>query len=101
MSESCSVVFESETRVFNITGELSFSTVTDVMDETTLLFEKIAEIKIDLAGVTRSDSAGLALLIEWMRQAKKMKKTIQFKNLPAQMRAIADVTGLEEYLPVQ
>jgi anti-anti-sigma regulatory factor len=56
-------------------------------------------ISIDLAGVTRSDSAGLALLIEWLRESEQLGKTITFLNMPAQMQSIARVCGLDGILP--
>lgn len=58
------------------------------------------EIAIDLNGVSRSDSAGVALLVEWMRQAKKIQKTIRFHNIPKQMRDIATVTGVDKMLAI-
>jgi len=60
-----------------------------------------ASIYIDLQAVERSDSAGLALLIEWLRVARHLNKTITFRNIPPQMHAIAQVSGLEEILPLE
>jgi phospholipid transport system transporter-binding protein len=57
-------------------------------------------INIDLNNVSRSDSAGVALLIEWIRQAQKNNKTIQFHNIPKQMRDIATVTGVDKMLAI-
>ena len=54
---------------------------------------------VDLAGVRRIDSAGLALLVEWLRQAQCKGISIHFENIPSQMRAIVTVCGLEEILP--
>jgi phospholipid transport system transporter-binding protein len=54
---------------------------------------------VDLAGVRRIDSAGLALLVEWLRQAQHKGISIHFENIPSQMWAIAAVCGLEEILP--
>lgn len=58
-----------------------------------------AGVDIDLKGITRADSAGLALLVAWMRDAEQMKKNIRFLNIPDQMRAIATVCGLNGLLP--
>jgi phospholipid transport system transporter-binding protein len=54
---------------------------------------------VDLAEVRRIDSAGLALLVEWLRQAQRKGISIHFENIPSQMRAIVTVCGLEEILP--
>lgn len=54
---------------------------------------------VDLAEVRRIDSAGLALLVEWLRQAQRKGISIHFKNIPSQMWSIVTVYGLEEILP--
>jgi phospholipid transport system transporter-binding protein len=58
------------------------------------------EVHIDLAGVTRSDSAGLALLVEWLRLAETRDISLQFHNLPGQLREIARVSDLLPLLPM-
>jgi phospholipid transport system transporter-binding protein len=57
-----------------------------------------SDLTIDLNAVSRSDSAGVALLIEWMRQAKQNNKTIRFNNIPKQMHEIATVSGVDKML---
>lgn len=63
------------------------------------LFKNGAELVVDLAGVHRIDSAGLALLVEWLRQAQRKGISIRFKNIPARILAIAAICGLEQILP--
>ncbi|KPK56046.1 MAG: hypothetical protein AMS22_02475 [Thiotrichales bacterium SG8_50] len=55
---------------------------------------------IDLARVARSDSAGLALLVEWVREARERGIDVGFRHMPEQMRAMARVSGLEDILPL-
>lgn len=81
-------------------GELSFATVTRLLHEARRLFEESEEIRIDLQAITRSDSAGLALLVECMRGAQQLGKPIQFLNIPPQMLAIARVSSLDQVLPL-
>ncbi len=57
-------------------------------------------IRIDLQGVTRTDSAGLALLLEWMTIAHEKDLQIHFHNLPVQLSRIAEVSDLEDILPL-
>jgi phospholipid transport system transporter-binding protein len=80
-------------------GDLSFTTVPDLRGGLDIRSADRPGISIDLAGVTRSDSAGLALLIEWLRESERQGKTITFLNMPAQMQSIARVCGLEGILP--
>lgn len=83
-----------------LTGDLSFSTVPDLMKGMDMQSADRDRISIDLAGVTRSDSAGLALLVEWLRESERLGKSITFLNMPAQMQSIARICGLGEILQV-
>ena len=56
------------------------------------------QITVDLKGVTRADSAGLALLVEWLRESENAGNSIEFVNVPTQLLSIARVCGLEEIL---
>lgn len=83
-----------------VEGELIFTTVTDLQQQASSLFTEADALDIDLKAVQRSDSAGLALLIEWMREARRQDKTLRFLNMPAQMLAIARVSSLDQILPL-
>jgi len=101
MSQACTLKLDAETGQIDVSGELTFTTVKDLFVSAPVLFAPIASLEIDLARVMRSDSAGLALLIDWMRSAKQMNKNIVFPNIPAQMLAMAHASGLDELLPLQ
>lgn len=84
-----------------VSGTLTFATVPRVYKETSDLFAGTTlALTLDLGAVRHTDSAGLALLVEWMRQAKQKDKTITFQNIPPQMLAIAKVSGLDTVLPL-
>ncbi len=51
---------------------------------------------IDLSAVTRTDSTGLALLLELKRLANQ--STLNLQNMPQQMLQIAKVNGVAEFL---
>ena len=84
-----------------VEGELNMVTVPTLLQAMTSQFPATGgEVHIDLAGVTRSDSAGLALLVEWLRLAKTHNIRLQFHNLPLQLREIARVSDLLPLLPL-
>jgi phospholipid transport system transporter-binding protein len=87
---------------FQISGELIFHTVNAVLAESkvTLFSGPGSQLDLDLGGVTRADSAGLALLIQWMRMAREHETNIRFHHLPEQLLAIARAGELESLLPV-
>ena len=101
MKDVYSIAVDVDTDLLRVGGELTFSTVNDILEQSRTLFELIPSLDIDLDDVTRSDSAGLALLVEWVRSANQANKKIVFHNIPAQMLAIATASGLDELLPLQ
>lgn len=87
---------------YRVSGELTFSTVNALLNESrAILFSGAGEaLELDLGEVSRADSAGLALLIQWMRMAHHGGRTIRFLNLPQQLLAIAEASDLDEILPI-
>lgn len=55
-------------------------------------------LTLDLSGVEQVDSASVALLIDWLRHAKKHEKSLVFSNLPAKMKDIIKVSNLSGIL---
>ncbi len=87
---------------FRVTGELTFSTVPLLAARSDGLpaFPVGETVEIDLGGVERADSAGLALLTEWLRRARAGGCAIRFSQVPEQMLAIARISGLGAILPL-
>lgn len=83
---------------FLVRGELGFATVRDALEQSKSLFAEHSIIELDLAGVTRADSAGLALLLEWVNWARNSVREITYRNIPAQVRSIAEISEVEDML---
>ena len=83
---------------FRISGVLNASTAREVLEQSEARFEQFAGLDIDLGGVGESDSAGLALLIEWLRLARQWQKEIRFENVPAQIEALARISEVEDLI---
>ena len=81
-----------------VVGSLHFSTVSALLTAGTEAINGGRAAVIDLAGVTASDSAGLALLIEWLRVAKIAGRTLRFENIPCQLQQLARLSEVEELL---
>ncbi len=81
-------------------GELSFTSVPALWEQWKEVTSGQASLDVDLSGVQRSDSAGLALLVSCVRQGRQTGQSVRFFNIPAQMLAIARVSGLDEVLPL-
>ena|SRR5260221_8645088 len=77
-----------------VSGELNFATIVGLWSQSLPLFTNRSHIDIDLSQVTLSNSAGVALLIEWLKYAKQTNKAIMFHRIPAQLQSIAAVAGV-------
>lgn len=87
---------------FEVTGALTFQSVPEFLAlSANGLREGSAPVTIDLGGVERVDSAGLALMLEWLRLAHAAGREIRFVNAPEQVRHLIRVNGLTEALNVQ
>jgi phospholipid transport system transporter-binding protein len=53
---------------------------------------------IDCAGVSACDSAGVAVLLEWLGIARGASRALHYENLPAEVRSLARISDLEELL---
>lgn len=56
------------------------------------------DLEIDCGGIAHSDSAGLAVLLDWMAAMKGEGRPLCFANLPAGLLAVARISGVEEML---
>ncbi|MGD2074268.1 MAG: STAS domain-containing protein [Gammaproteobacteria bacterium] len=84
-----------------IHGDLNSASVARLWREASAWLPAREQLEVDLSHVARSDSAGLALLVECLRRARQTGATIRFFNIPAQMLAIARVSALDEVLPLE
>ena len=83
---------------FSLSGEMNFDTAERILKESGELFEDHTQLEIDLSGVTDSDSAGLALLLEWVTWANHTVREIRFTGMPERVQAIARTTEVERLL---
>lgn len=95
-------IITNENGSYAIEGELNNQTVPKVSQQLVKLISSVEgkNITVDLALVSRSDSAGVALLVETMQLAKSANLTLLFSNLPQQMQDIAGLSGLLDILPI-
>jgi phospholipid transport system transporter-binding protein len=54
---------------------------------------------VDLAEVGELDSSALALLLAWLREARRQNRSLAFANLPQGLTTIARLYGVAELLP--
>lgn len=83
---------------FALDGEMTFDTAERILRTSETRFEQYTRIEVDFAGITDSDSAGLALLLEWITWANHTVREIRFTELPERIVAIAKTTEVDHLL---
>ena len=83
---------------FALSGDMTFDTVDRILKASEDPFEEHSQLQIDLSGVTDSDSAGLALLLEWVTWANHTVREIRFTGMPERVMAIAKTTEVDRLL---
>jgi anti-anti-sigma factor len=82
-------------------GILTFQTAMKALDKAIKLFPKDGILRIDLGGVSKSDSSALALITELMRRASRIGLGFEIHNIPKKMMDLARVSGLDTILSVR
>lgn len=85
-------------KLFRIDGMLDFDTVPLLLKQAHKLFAASDTIQLDFAGVTGCNSAGLALVLEMAREMKRQNKSIQYLNIPQQIRTFAEAYAVADEL---
>lgn len=81
---------------YTIDGDLTFA----AMDKKTVssfgFLSTAKQITLDFGKVGNADSAGLALMLEWIKHARTKRVQLRFINLPAQILSLAKLCGLDD-----
>jgi phospholipid transport system transporter-binding protein len=84
---------------FRVRGSLSFDTADKALQTSLALFAEQQHIELDLQGVVSTDSAGLALLVEWVGWAHRERRKLVLHHVPAQAMALARISEVDKLLP--
>jgi phospholipid transport system transporter-binding protein len=82
----------------DLTGELGFASVPALSGALAPHLDGRGRLTVGLGGVRRADSAGLALLVEWLAQARAAGCQIDYQDPPEQLIAIARVSAVDTML---
>ncbi len=82
----------------SVSGALTFDSVPALYNDSKGWFAAGSELVIDLVQVERADSAGLALMVEWLRLARLADCRLRFANIPVQVQTLIRVNGLQDAL---
>lgn len=85
---------------FRVRGALNFASVGPIERVARPLLAAAPEAVVDLDGVESANSAALALLLEWVDQARRASRRIRFARVPVAVLEIARVSNVAELLPL-
>jgi len=91
-----SAAFHVEGGTLRLEGDLGFATVGGIVDagRAAIAATTASRLVLDLGAVEKSDSAGVALILDWMRAAKARQVEVEVRGVPAQLALIARLGGL-------
>ena len=81
---------------FSIDGDLTFATIDKQTVKSLAFLTTSKHITIDLGHVSCTDSAGLAVMIEWIKYTRSHRTQIAFKNIPEQLLKLAKLSGFDK-----
>jgi phospholipid transport system transporter-binding protein len=84
-----------------LTGELSFATSAQLFAQMKAHLPGDGEMVLDLEGVTRADSSGLALMLEWTEEARRRGRGIRYRGVPDALLNIARFSNVLDLLPLE
>lgn len=91
--------------VFSLSGELSRDTVSDFWpncrQDLLVASNNGDAIVLDLAGIQDSDTAGLAWLLNLLRDSKTQNISFAIANLPNTISKLAKISDVDGFLPLQ
>ena len=77
-------------------GRLDFASAREVLDRVSSEIESASEpVTVDLGGVTSSNSAGLALLVEWLAVGRRAGRAVRLANVPDGLVQLARVCQVD------
>lgn len=79
-----------------IHGELTFASIHGKLIDSPPFLRGCKEIILDFSHVTTTDSAGLALMIEWIKLSRHQHAKLSFRNVPKQLLNLAKLSGLDK-----
>jgi phospholipid transport system transporter-binding protein len=79
-------------------GTLDFDSATRALERGLEALRSGTDIEMDLSQLASSDSAGLAVLLEWLAVARTRKVRLRYTGVPAQILAVARISDIEDLL---
>lgn len=98
-SQPPSFVLAAHGKELHLSGELVFATARDAFERLRSALPSACDsLAVDLSGIHRGDSAGLAALVEWRAEALRRGVHLRFTGAPDDLHALARLADLDAEL---
>jgi len=85
--------------VYRLEDALTFATVPILRQPgVDLIAAAPGDVQFDLECVPLTDSAGLALLIDWLAEARSRQRTLRYVKVPEALSELAKLSDVEELI---
>lgn len=92
------VSVERNDDLVEVTGQLTIATAPQAIAAASGYFESGRALRFDLGKLRQTDSAALAVLLEWLRKAARMGVTVEYTHVPERLLQLAEISDLEDVL---
>lgn len=82
-----------------LSGQISMGNAPEILRRGSEFLETSGGV-IDFSAVERVDSSIISVMLEWRRIANSLNRPLEFHNLRCNIRALADMYGVSEILPL-
>ncbi|MBU3002250.1 STAS domain-containing protein [Paraglaciecola arctica] len=99
-------VTETPKGYFTLEGELNRNTIAKsaalgILDKNTQNSAKGSVATLDMSGVSHSDTAGLAWLMNFLKYNQSQNVSVELKNIPESLIKLAKISDVDSFLSVQ
>jgi len=91
-----SIAVDHDGDVCRLSGTIDFTTARETLEAVSPLLESGRIRQVDFGGVARSNSAGLALMVEWLGVARRAGYPLEFVAVPDGLRQLAGVCQVDD-----
>ncbi|HEX7029065.1 MAG TPA: STAS domain-containing protein [Gammaproteobacteria bacterium] len=99
MSADEPVSVERRDGAVHLNGALTLGNATAALEAVAPVFaDGDQRLVFDLSGLWQSDSAALAVLLEWRREALRSGRELEYRGAPERLRQLARISDLEGVL---
>jgi phospholipid transport system transporter-binding protein len=85
---------------YALEGVLDFDSVASLVAKGGQTLTGPGRLDLDLGAVREANSAGLALLLEWLESARRRRLQLRVHNLPDSLKSLAMLANVDSLLPV-